>query len=240
MLKKIRTLVYKSDLFNQLKIQKIRDKWVEDKLNLIMPGGVVLDAGCGSQRYRITCGHLKYKAQDFGKYTNDATEVIENPIGGLSQYIYGELDYVGNIWEIDEKDEAFDAILCTEVLEHLPYPNETIKELSRLTKKEGYLILTAPTFSLKHMDPYHYYTGFTDRWFEHILNKYDFEVIEIKPVSDYYRILAMELARTASIRGIFSALFLLPAFVFLYCQPKSSASTASLCYGYHVLAKKRH
>jgi SAM-dependent methyltransferase len=164
--------------------------------------------------------------------------VLEQSIGGNSKYKYGDLDYIGNIWEIDESESFFDAILCTEVLEHLPYPNETIKEFARLTRREGFLILTAPTYSLKHMDPYHFYTGFTDRWYEYILEQYGFEIMELTPISDYYKILSLELTRIISIKGIFSALLLLPAFAYLYLQEKSKLSTDTLCYGYHILAKK--
>ena len=45
---------------------------------------------------------------------------------------------MGDIWDIKEKNNVFDAILCTEVFEHIPYPNETIKEFSRLLKKEDF------------------------------------------------------------------------------------------------------
>lgn len=52
-------------------------------------------------------------------------------------YNYGLLDYVGDIWDINEVDDSFDAILCKEVFEHIPYPNETLKEFARLLKSGG-------------------------------------------------------------------------------------------------------
>ena len=83
----------------------------------------ILDAGCGSQRYRQYCDHLNYSAQDFGQYTIDKKKMLGSP---ESSYSYGELDYIGNIWEIEESDETFDIILCTSVFEHIPYPIETL------------------------------------------------------------------------------------------------------------------
>lgn len=159
-------------------------------------------------------------------------------VGGADGYQYGQLDYVGDIWSIDEKDETFDAILCTEVFEHIPYPIETIKEFSRLLKKEGKLILTAPSNCLRHMDPYFFYSGFTDRWYEKFLADYGFEIESLTPVGDYYSWLAVEMARTAATHSIFSKLLVAPAFLYFYNKKKTETSVDTLCMGYHVTAKK--
>jgi SAM-dependent methyltransferase len=76
-------------------------------------------------------------------------------------------------------------ILCTEVFEHIPYPIETLKEFSRLLKKDGKLLLTAPSNCLRHMDPYFFYSGFSDRWYEKFLNDNGFELESIEAVGDY-------------------------------------------------------
>ena len=39
---------------------------------------------------------------------------------------YGELDYVGDIWDIKELP-IFDVVLCTEVLEYVPRPQDALK-----------------------------------------------------------------------------------------------------------------
>ena len=133
-----------------------RDSWVIENLSMIEKGSKILDAGCGTQQYRKYCKHLDYKSQDFGEYDGKGDS------SGLqiSNWEYGDFDYKGNIWSIAENDSTFDAILCTEVLEHIPYPIETIKELSRLLKPGGVLLLTAPFSSIPHMAPYYYYSGF--------------------------------------------------------------------------------
>jgi hypothetical protein len=43
----------------------VRDDFVIEELKNIPSNKVILDAGCGSQRYRPYCSHLNYKAQDF-------------------------------------------------------------------------------------------------------------------------------------------------------------------------------
>jgi len=112
---------------------EFRNKWVEKKLKSLSDGLKILDAGCGPQNYRKFCEHLDYKSQDFAQYDGKGNgEGLHN-----EDWEYGEIDYIGNIWDIEEKDNTFDAILCTEVIEHIPYPNETIKEFSRLLKSGG-------------------------------------------------------------------------------------------------------
>lgn len=49
----------------------IRTKFVAESLLSIPKGSKILDAGCGSQQFRIYCSHLDYKAQDFGQYKSD-------------------------------------------------------------------------------------------------------------------------------------------------------------------------
>lgn len=48
----------------------------------------------------------------------------------------------GSIYELPYKDNSFDLVLCTEVLEHLEKPQEGLKELIRVSKK--YLVISVP------------------------------------------------------------------------------------------------
>jgi len=228
------------EVYRSLDNQYERDDFVTSQLREIPAKSVLLDAGCGSQRYRKYCGHLDYKAQDFGQYKTDQKKtIVSDSPAGDADYPYGRLDYVGNIWEIDEKAESFDAILCTEVLEHIAYPNETIREFSRLLKRGGTLILTAPANCLRHMDPYFFYSGFSDRWYEKVLVDSGFRMERLEPVGDYYRWLAVETARTAAANSIVAKLMLAPAFLYFFNKKKTSVSTDTLCMGYHVVARKK-
>ena len=47
-------------------------------------------------------------------------------------------------YETRHQDESFDLVFFLEVLEHLDYPDKALHELSRIIKKDGYLILGVP------------------------------------------------------------------------------------------------
>jgi SAM-dependent methyltransferase len=227
------------NLYRSLNNQYERDDFVIAELKKLTASKWILDAGCGSQRYRQHCSHLTYKAQDFGQYTTDSKKMIgSDGVGGEEGYRYGELDYVGNIWDMQEQDATFDAILCTEVFEHIPYPIETIREFSRLLKVGGKLILTAPSNCLRHMDPYYFYSGFADRWYEKFLRVNGLELESLTPVGDYYSWLAVEMARTAVSHSILAKLALTPAFLYFYNKKKTPTSIDTLCMGYHLVARK--
>jgi SAM-dependent methyltransferase len=218
-----------------------RIDFIKKELSSLEKGLKILDAGCGSQMFRRYCQHLNYKAQDLGQYSNDDKQVLDG--GKISDnekslYQYGKLDYKGDIWNIDEQDNFFDVILCTEVFEHIPYPIDAIKEFSRLLKKSGKLILTTPSNCLRHFDPYFFYSGFSDRWFERILPENNLKILSIIPVGDYYSWLGVEMARTAMTHSIFAKIILLPSFIYYFSKKKTTISTNTLCMGYFVVAEK--
>lgn len=49
-----------------------------------------------------------------------------------------------SVYETTHKDNTFDLVFLLEVLEHLDYPDLALKELNRITKPGGYLILGVP------------------------------------------------------------------------------------------------
>ncbi len=215
-----------------------RNDWIEEQLNLLQANASILDAGCGRQPYRHACKHLNYYAQDFGRYKKDEKDSLT---AGKDAYVYGRLDYTGNIWEIDEKDAFFDTILCTEVFEHIPYPSRAVREFSRLLKPGGRLILTVPSNSLRHMDPYFYFAGFSDRYLSFILKEHGFQDVVIATVGSYHAWLMVEEARSIRSEGILALMALLPAFLYHYFKQRhpSQKEVNTLCFGYHVTATKK-
>jgi len=225
---KLKIILKKIPFINNfiLKLDNANERidFIKKELLSLEKGLTILDAGCGSQMFKKYCTHLIYKSQDFGQYANDEKQVMnDSKITSNEEkpsYKYGNIDYKGDIWNIEEKDDFFDVILCTEVFEHIPYPIDTVKEFSRLLKKKGKLILTTPSNCLRHFDPYFFYSGFSDRWFEKILPENNLKVLSIISVGEYYSWLGVEMARTAMSHSIFAKIILLPSFFYYFTKKK--------------------
>jgi len=225
--------------------EEIRDLFIINELSNLKQGGRILDAGSGIQPYRKYCSHLEYVSQDFAKYNGKGNgEGLQTNV-----FDYGEIDIVCDITSIPEEDNSFDFILCSEVLEHIPYPEKAIVEFSRLLKKEGFLILTAPFCSLTHFAPYHYHTGFNYYWYDKILNDNGFKIEKKEVNGNYFEYIAQELFRIPSVVQRYtgekvdsSTLDLLNSLlVFLHGIDTKNVYNKSyelLNFGFHILAKK--
>src|SRR5262249_26122130 len=57
-------------------------------------------------------------------------------------------DHVGSVTEMPFPDNAFDALLCTEVLEHMPFEHseQAIREIFRVTRSHAFI--SVPHFAL--------------------------------------------------------------------------------------------
>lgn len=96
---------------------------------------------------------------------------------------------------VRNNDATSDAILCSEVLEHVPEPTHALDEFARLLKPGGVLILTAPFGSNVHMAPYHFCSGFSKYWYEHHLAQRGFRIESLIANGDWYALLRQEITR---------------------------------------------
>jgi ubiquinone/menaquinone biosynthesis C-methylase UbiE len=220
-----------------------RVRWLEDTLKNIPAGSRILDAGAGELQFRKFCTHLDYVAQDFGQYDGAGNSAALQ----RGKWDQSQLDIVCDITAIPQPDASFDAIMCIEVLEHLPDPLSALRELTRLLKADGYLILTAPFCSLTHFAPLHFASGFNRYFYENHLPALGFDVLEVTPNGNYFEYLAQEVRRTPSVAERYGASrmtrlerFGLKRFLaFLQrCTEADVGSSELLCFGYHVRARK--
>ena len=136
--------------------RETREDWLKKTLLSLPKNQKILDAGAGEGQYKKFCDHLNYYSQDIAIYDG----LGDNSGIQKGKRTYNTLDIVSDIVNIPVEDESFDSIMCIEVLEHIVDPNKALSELTRILKKGGRLILTAPFASLTHYAPYHYSTGF--------------------------------------------------------------------------------
>lgn len=219
-----------------------RVAWVTQTLKRIPAGARLLDAGAGERRYQAACAHLRYVSQDFAQYDGQGDGV------GLQTGSWDQrgLDIVSDIASIPEPDGSFDAIMCTEVFEHIPHPAQALAEFARLLRPGGFLLLTAPFCSITHFAPYHFYTGFSRYFYEHYLA--DFEILDFQLNGNYFEYIAQELRRIPRVAGQYAGGGLRPwerlaQRVLLGGLRRLSTadhgSSELLCYGCHVFAQKR-
>lgn len=171
-----------------------RQAWLQQILTGLPAGTRLLDAGAGELQNRRHCTHLDYVSQDFCQYHGaeggHPTEGLQNTRWDTSQ-----IDLVSDITAIPALNASFDAVLCSEVLEHVPEPTHALDEFTRLLKPGGTLILTAPFSSIVHMAPYHFCTGFSKYWYQHHLNQRGFRIQTLVANGDWYSLLRQELRR---------------------------------------------
>jgi SAM-dependent methyltransferase len=169
----------------------VRDAWVARMLSELPKDAHLLDAGAGECQYKKLCGHLRYVSQDLAEYTGQGSAI------GLQQAKWdtSAVDIICDITAIPEPDASFDAVLCTEVLEHLPEPAPALRELARLLKPGGTLIITAPFCSLTHFAPYHYATGFNQYFYSHHLSALGFEITDMIANGNFFEYMAQEVRR---------------------------------------------
>ncbi len=100
--------------------------------------GTVLDVGCGRQPYR--------------RWLSGATGYVGvdvEPQPGVDRLITP-----GVPWPL--ADASFDAVLCTQVLEHDSAPHHTLSEISRVLRPGGIVIVTVPFAYNEHALPHDY------------------------------------------------------------------------------------
>ena len=218
-----------------------RNAWLEKTLKSL-PGGIrLLDAGAGELRNKPFCSHLHYVSQDVCQYEGQGDKA------GLHTGTWdtSNIDIVSDIVNIPEPDASFDAILCSEVFEHLPDPKLALDEFKRLLKPGGKLILTAPFASYVHFAPYHYSTGFSRYWYEYHLPACGFKITDLVPNGDWFGLLRQEILRWPSMarqaRQLSLPLVYLATFAgvlyFAFARPGHKSSEVA-CFGWHCVATR--
>lgn len=212
-----------------------RHRAVRRWLASLPSGDSLLDAGAGIQRYRADASHLNYTSQDFAAYKGgEAFGDRLSPAWDASR-----CDLLCDITAIPVPEHSFDAVLCTEVFEHLPDPQAALRELARVLRPGGRMLLTAPFRSLYHQEPYFFTSGFSRYWYMHHAAACGLLIEAIEPNGSYFADVAQELVRIVRLgpwwQSLIAAPLTLPLVAYLaLLQRWGQIQTPESCWGYHV------
>lgn len=131
--------------------------------------GKLLDIGCGEMPYRNL---ILPKVEVY-----DTLDIEKRHPG---------VKYLGDVQNMTEiRSGTYDTATCFAVLEHVPDPLISFKELARVLKPQGKLILTVPHLSRLHEEPHDYFR-FTKYGIKAALEAEGFEILELKPVGGLF------------------------------------------------------
>jgi SAM-dependent methyltransferase len=150
-------------------------EWVGESLDA---ESWVLDAGAGEGKYKPELAHTHYVGADLA-------------VGDV-QWEYGDLDVICDLARLPFRHNAFDAVVCTQVLEHVPEPLQVLRESFRVLKAGGRLFLSAPQSWHQHQKPYDYYR-YTSFGLRYLLERAGFTVESIQNMGGYFWFLSFQL-----------------------------------------------
>jgi SAM-dependent methyltransferase len=149
------------------------------------PGAAVLDVGAGDAPYRELFAHADYRTLEWAESVHE---------GARSADILAGAD------AIPVADASFDAVVLTEVLEHVPDPPAVLAELARILRPGGRLLLTVPFVWPLHELPHDYFR-YTEAGLRALLDRSGFSAVDINPSSDSFTTLAALLRNVGSVVG---------------------------------------
>lgn len=158
--------------------RSIIDAAVKDFAVSLTPAARTLDIGAGSGHYRQIFHAQNYLAIDRG--------YEQQSVSGLS--------VVADIAAIPFAAETMDAAICLEVLEHVTDPDLILREIFRVMRPGGTLMLSTPFCLGEHMKPYDFFR-FTRFMLSNKLEKAGFDIVSIRPRGGFFTLLAYLLAR---------------------------------------------
>jgi 2-polyprenyl-3-methyl-5-hydroxy-6-metoxy-1,4-benzoquinol methylase len=113
----------------------------------LRPNSLILDAGCGSGRHLRALAKLpdlKIIGIDRnGSDLNDALTALKNMPDALSD---NYLVSCADIKNLPFASASFDCVICSEVLEHILEHENALKELVRILKPQGDLVVSVPRY----------------------------------------------------------------------------------------------
>jgi len=134
--------------------------------------GIMLDVGCGFRPY-----------EDIFRAEVTHYIGVDYPVGIEK----ARVDLIADALDLPLADDSVDTALATELMEHLPDPDQFLSQITRVLRPFGTLILSVPFMEPLHEEPRDYYR-FTPYSLRLLLGRYGFDVIEIVPKGGWWSV----------------------------------------------------
>jgi SAM-dependent methyltransferase len=148
--------------------------WYDENLKKFA-SGKLLDLGCG-------------KAPLYGAYAPLVDEVV---LADWEQSPYQKV-HVDVRCDITKrlpfKDNSFDTVLLSDVLEHIPDPQYPMKEVARILKPNGSVLINTPFFYWLHQTPYDY-NRYTEFMLQRLAGNAGLSVVKLEALGGGYAVL---------------------------------------------------
>ncbi len=174
--------------------------------------GNVLNVGGGPRPYR----HLNRNMINMDLFVNTEVDIKANIIS-----------------DFPFKENTFDTVICTQVLEHVENPAKVIEEIHKVTKKNGILILSAPFLERYHPDPKDYWR-FTEDGLT-VLLRDKFKIILIEPFGGR----AIWFACFIHLHRVFPRILVRLITKLAFYLDKYEKNKKIWTYGFFIVARKR-
>jgi 2-polyprenyl-6-hydroxyphenyl methylase/3-demethylubiquinone-9 3-methyltransferase len=105
--------------------------------SVLKPGDRVLDMAAAQGNFSLALAEMGF-AVTWNDIREDLVEYVR------LKYEFGTIDYApGNAFEV-EFPHLFDAVLITEVIEHVAHPDQFLARVATLVKPGGHVVMTTP------------------------------------------------------------------------------------------------
>ena len=134
----------------------------------------------GMKVYDVGCGDKPFQKFLHGKIESYIGVDVEDGF-----YDASHIDLVGSAYAVPAPDGAADAVISSQVLEHLDRPEEALKEAARLIRPNGFLFISFPFLYPIHAPP-HDYLRYTRYYFDALLERHGFTIVERKTIGGFW------------------------------------------------------
>ncbi|MFC1621054.1 class I SAM-dependent methyltransferase [Candidatus Omnitrophota bacterium] len=194
--------------------------------------GRTLDVGCGQKPYE----RLFSKAKGYTGFE------IDNTLAKANKKV--DVFYDGKTFPFE--NSSFDSVVTFEVFEHVFNPEEFLKEVHRVLKDDGALLMSASFIWGEHEQD-HDYARYSSFGLKHLLGKYGFEIVSHRKtasgiraifqlITSYiYKVIAV---RNAYLTLLFTIVFISPFNILGEILSKILPSNSDLYLDNVILARK--